>query len=79
MYAIAAYGVQCLAAGCRWSGTWQQGMRHDSCSIPLPGRTPCCLAPDPDSQQPSTAHHRRQQLSYSLELLMMDIEVPETY
>ena len=52
MYAIAAYGVQCLAAGCRRSGAGQQGVR--------PGRTPSCPAPDPDSQQPSTAHHRRQ-------------------
>ena len=32
MYAIAAYGVQCLAAGCRGSGTGQQGVR--------PGRAP---------------------------------------
>jgi hypothetical protein len=28
--------------------TWQ----GQSCRIPLPGRTPCCPAPDPDSQQP---------------------------
>jgi len=31
----------------------------ESCSIPLPGRTACCPTPDPDNQQPSTAHHRR--------------------
>ena len=36
MYAIAAYGVQCLVAGCRGSGAGQQGVRpgrgmlHDS-------------------------------------------------
>ena len=27
MYAIGAYGVQCLAAGCRGSGAGQQGVR----------------------------------------------------
>ena len=27
MYATAAYGVQCLAAGCRGSGAGQQGVR----------------------------------------------------
>ena len=27
MYAIAAYGAQCLAAGCRGSGAGQQGVR----------------------------------------------------
>ena len=27
MYAIAAYGVQCLVAGCRGSGAGQQGVR----------------------------------------------------
>ena len=27
MYAIAAYGVQCLAAGCQGSGAGQQGVR----------------------------------------------------
>ena len=49
-----------------------------SCNIPLPGRTPCCLHLNPDQQQPSTAHHRRQIHTYSLELLMMGIEMPET-
>ena len=29
MYAIAAYGVQCLAAGCRGSGARQQGVRPE--------------------------------------------------
>ena len=39
MYAIAAYGVQCLAAGCRGSGAGQPGVRpgrgmlHESCSL----------------------------------------------
>ena len=47
-YAIAAYGVQCLAAGSRESGVHPgRGMLHQSCSIPLPGRTPGCPAPDP--------------------------------
>jgi hypothetical protein len=60
MYAIAAYGVQCLAAGC-WGQV--QGSRvcvqeEGCCSIPLPGRTSCCPATDLDSQQPSTTHHR---------------------
>ena len=30
MYAIAAYGVQCLAAGCRRSGAEQQGATSDN-------------------------------------------------
>ena len=60
MYAIAAYGVQCLAAGCWGSGAGQHivrpgiGMLYDSCSIPLPGRTPGHLARDP--QQPAAKH-----------------------
>ena len=29
MYAIAAYGVQCLAAGCRGSGAGQPGVRPE--------------------------------------------------
>ena len=39
MYAIAAYGVQCLAVGCRGSGAGQPGVRpgrgmlHESCSL----------------------------------------------
>ena len=53
-YAIAAYGVQCLAAGCRGSGAGQQGVRPGSGMLH-------------DVQHP-----------YSLELLMMGIEVPET-
>ena len=32
MYAIAAYGVQCLAAGCRGSGAGQQGSRAAGCA-----------------------------------------------
>jgi hypothetical protein len=61
MYAIAAYGVQCLAAGCRGQ---VQGSRvcvqevgcctTASCSIPLPGRTPGRPAPDP--RQPTAKH-----------------------
>ena len=61
MCVIAAYGVQCLAAGCRGQ---VQGSRMcvqeegccttQSCSIHLPGRTPCCSAPDP--RQPITKH-----------------------
>ena len=35
MYAIAAYGVQCLAAGCRGSGAGQPGVR--------PGRGMLCF------------------------------------
>ena len=49
MYAIAAYGVQCLTAGCRGQ---VQGSRV--CSFPLPGRTTCYPAPDP--RQPATKH-----------------------
>jgi len=39
---------------------------------------PAALHLTPDNQQLSTAHHRWQQHTYSLELLMMGIEVPET-
>ena len=46
MYAIDAYGVQCLAAGCRESGAGQQGVR--------PGRTTC--SPEPDPRQPAAKH-----------------------
>ena len=61
MCVIAAYGVQCLVAGCWGSDAGQQGARprrgmlHDSsCSIPLPELTACCPASDP--QQPATKH-----------------------
>jgi hypothetical protein len=60
MCVITAHGVQFLVAGCRELGSEQKAMRpgrrmlHDSCSIPLPGRTACCLAPDP--RQPATKH-----------------------
>ena len=41
MYAFAAYGVQCLAVGCRGSGAGQQGVRpvkrDAACSIPHRG------------------------------------------
>jgi hypothetical protein len=67
MCVIAAYGVQCLVAGCWGSGAGQQavcpgrGMLHDwqFVQIPLSGRIACCPAFDPDNQQPSTARHRR--------------------
>jgi hypothetical protein len=59
-------GVRCRTAGCA-------SRKRDAASIPLPGRTPCCPAPDPGKQQTSTAHHRRQIRTYSLELLMMGI------
>ena len=59
MCVTAAYGVQCLVAGCRESGAGQQAMRpgrwmlHDeSYNIPHPGRIACC--PAPDLQQPAT-------------------------
>jgi hypothetical protein len=38
---------------------------------------PATLHLTPDNQQPSTAHHRRKIHTYSLELLMMSIEMPE--
>ena len=51
MYAIAAYGVQCLATDFRVSDAGQQGVHPGRgmlhCSIPLPGRTPCCPVSDP--------------------------------
>jgi hypothetical protein len=68
MYAIAAYGVQCLAAGCRTSGAGQQGVRpgrgmlHDyshAASLFLDAH-PAALHLTSDNQQPSIAHHRRQ-------------------
>jgi len=39
---------------------------------------PAALHLTPDKQQPSTAHYRWHIHTYSLELLMMGIEVPET-
>ena len=46
--------------------------------IPLPGLTACCLTPE--SRQPATKHCTPWAVvtQYSLELLMMGIEVPET-
>ena len=130
-YVLVAYGVQCLAAGCRGSGAVQQGVRPGRgmlqhllaagcrrsgavqqgvrsgrgmpqhpltagclgsgaaqqgvcvqevgcCSIPLLTANPDHLHLTPENQQSSTAHHRRKIHTYSLELLMMGIEVPET-
>ena len=61
MCVITSYGVQFLVAGCRGSGVGQQALRPArgccttvSCSIPLPGRTACCSAPD--LRQPATKH-----------------------
>ena len=62
MCVIAAYGVQCLVAGCQGSGEGQQGVRpgrgmlEGCCSIPLPGQQPAVLHLAPDSKQSSTAH-----------------------
>ena len=70
MHAIAAYGVQCLAAGCRGSGAGQpsvrpgSGMLHEcsrSASLFLDAHT-AALHHIPVNQRSSTAH--------SLELLM---------
>ena len=47
--------------------------------IPLPGLVACCPAPDP--RQPTTKHCKLQAVithTYSLEFLMMSIEMPET-
>ena len=46
-FVIAAYGVQCLAAGCRGSRAGQKGVNPGrgmlpKCNIPLPWRTTCC-------------------------------------
>ena len=62
MCVFTAYGVPCTAA---------------VASLFLDAH-PAALHLTPDKQQPSTAHHRRQIRTYSLELLMMVIEVPET-
>ena len=51
MYAIDAYGVQCLAAGCRESGAGQQGVRpergmlHDWTVMQHPSSRPHSLLP----------------------------------
>ena len=77
--------VQCLVAGCRGSGCRQQAMRpgrgmlrDSSCNIPLSGLTASCPAPD----LPTTNNQALQTIgvnnTYSLELLMMGVEVPET-
>ena len=39
---------------------------------------PDALHLTPNKREPSTAHHRWQMHTYSLELLMMGIEVPKT-
>jgi hypothetical protein len=52
-------------------------VQAEGCSSCLDAQ-PAALHLTPDNQQPSTAHHRRQIHTYSLELLMMGIEVPET-
>ena len=62
MCVITSYGVPCSAA---------------AASLFLYAQ-PAALHLTPDKQQPSTAHHRRQIHTYSLELLIMGIEVPET-
>ena len=60
MYAIAAYGVQCLAAGC---GGQVEGSRvcvqEEGCCTNRDAY-PAALYLTTDNQQPSTAHHRRQ-------------------
>ena len=48
MYAIAAYGVQCLVAGCRGQ---VQGSRVAGCAS-----WTHTLLPAPDPQQPATKH-----------------------
>jgi hypothetical protein len=56
MYATAAYGVQCLAAGCRGSGAEEQamcsgrGMLH----VQHPSAWTHSLLPAPDPRQPGT-------------------------
>ena len=76
MYAIAAYGVQsgvrCRAAGCA-------SRKRDAAASLFLDTQPTALHLTPDNQQPSTANHRPVIThTYSLELLMMGIEVPET-
>jgi hypothetical protein len=72
---FAAYGVSCLAVGCRGSGVAEQVVRPGRGMLQHP------YAPHltPDNQQPTTTHHRWQIHTYSLELMMMGIEVPETF
>jgi hypothetical protein len=50
-------GVRCRAAV--YGSRKRDVVLLSSCNIPLPGRIACYSAPDPDNQQPSTAHHRR--------------------
>jgi hypothetical protein len=69
-------GVRCRAAG--GASRKREYGTTELCSIPLPGRTPCCPEPYPRQSAAKTAHHRRQIHTYSLELLMMGIDVPET-
>ena len=67
MCVITAYGVQCLVAGWRGSGTEQQAMRSGrgmlldcrrATSLILDAQ-PTALHLTPVNQQPSTAQHRR--------------------
>ena len=55
MCVITAYGVQCFFAGCR-------GQEEGFCSIPLPERTPCCPAHDPNSQSLHTIGGNRKHI-----------------
>jgi hypothetical protein len=70
-------GFSCRTAG--YASRKRDVARLQSCNIPLSGRTPCCPAPDP--RQTAAEHGTlwaANTHTFSLEFLMMGIEVPET-
>ena len=75
---FAAYGVPCSPSGVRCRVAGCASRKRDVAASLFLNAHPATLHLTPDKQQPSTAHHRRQIHTYSLELLKMGIEVPET-
>ena len=56
---VTLYGW-CLVCSAGCVSRKRDAARLMSCNIPLPGRTPCCPAPDlPTTNNQGTAHHRR--------------------
>ena len=79
---VAACGISCCGfqvAGLVWS--WGLCVRFTGCwftSILRTGRITFSSIPDQQLENHSTKYHRQQPLYNTLELLMMDIVVPET-
>ena len=72
---VAACGISCCGFSSCWSGV---ELRVMCCSILETGHITLSSTPDQQLENHSTKYHRQQPLYNTLELLIMDIVVPET-